>query len=315
MYGDGGNPAGLDGHKIGFANGTLLNTLPDQGDIIAQLKELGVLTDKGREMFYGCVTLPLYDAGGNPAGLYGRRIDDNARPGSARHLYLTGERLGLFNRQAAKSHKGIILTESIIDSLTLLCAGITNTIPCYGINGFTDDHLQWLKSCQVETVHICFDADKTGRKAAEKTAARLEGEGFKTRRIDLGKSKDINDFFLLSAGAAAEFKKLVGGADPTAAIAVKEKNEHYSLTDYGFTAIVNGRHYEARGITRRETKLKTTIKGIVSNNGKQRFHVDTVDFYSASSRAWLTKGLCDLFGEDEKAIAEDMQRLRPSNKY
>ncbi len=294
-------------HKIGFANGTLLNTLPDQGDIIAQLKELGVLTDKGREMFYGCVTLPLYDAGGNPAGLYGRRIDDNARPGSARHLYLTGERLGLFNRQAARSHKDIILTESIIDGLTLINAGITNTIPCYGINGFTDDHLQWLKRCQVETVHVCFDGDESGRKAAEKTATKLNGEGFKVQRIDLADGQDINDFFLLTADAAVEFKKLVGVADPQGQ--AKQAADRYSVTDYGFTAIIGGRHYEARGITRRETKLKSTIKGIVSESGKQRFHVDTVDFYSARSRAWLAKGLCDLFGEDEKAIAEDLQRL------
>lgn len=276
-------------YKIGFANGTLLNVLPAEGKVRQQLKQLGILNERGKEHFYGCVTFPLYDADGNPAGIYGRRIDpaspegyagtsEAAHPGSARHLYLAGQRCGLFNRQAARAHKQIILTESVIDSLTLINAGITNTIPAYGINGFTDDHLQWLKTCGVETVHICFDADQAGRQAAEKAAARLESEGFKAHRIDLAQAKDINDFFLLSADAAAGFKKLVGGADPSAEVAVKEKPDRYTTTDYGFTAIVNGRHYEARGITRRETKLKSTIKGIVSNNGKQRFHVDTVDF-------------------------------------
>jgi len=44
------------------------------------------------------------------------------------HLYLPGPRRGLFNRQAAKSHKEIILTEAAIDSLTLINAGIHNTI-------------------------------------------------------------------------------------------------------------------------------------------------------------------------------------------
>jgi DNA primase catalytic core len=296
-------------HKIGFANGTLLNALPFEGDVNRQLKDLGVLTAKGNEHFYGYVTFPLFDANGDPVGIYGRRIDEMVTGEVAGHLYLPGARSGLFNRQAAKAHKEIILTESIIDSLTLINAGIKNTIPCYGTNGLTDDHLQWLASCEVEAVHICFDTDETGRKAAEKAAARLEGEGFKTRYIELGKAKDINDFFLLSADAAAEFKKLVSAADPSAEVAVKEKSECYTTTDYGFTAIVNSRHYEARGITRRETKLKSTIKGIVSDNGKQRFHVDTVDFYSARSRAWLTKGLCDLFSQDEKAITEDLQRL------
>ena len=296
-------------HKIGFANGTLLNALPFEGDVNRQLKDLGVLTAKGNEHFYGYVTFPLFDAFGSPAGIYGRRIDEMVSGEVADHLYLPGARSGLFNHQAAKAHKEIILTESIIDSLTLINAGIKNTIPCYGTNGLTDDHVQWLASCEVETVPICFDADETGHKAAEKTAARLETEGFKTRRIDLDKTKDINDFFLLSADAAAEFKKLIGAADPTAATAVKEKSDRFHVTDYGLTAVICGRHYEARGITRRETKLKSTIKGIVSDNGKQRFHVDTVDFYSARSRAWLTKGLCDLFGQDERAIAEDLQRL------
>jgi DNA primase len=103
--------------------------------------------------FYGCVTFPLYDANGDPSGIYGRRIDpalpkgyagtsEAAKPGSDRHLYLSGQRLCLFNRQAARSHKEIILAESVIDSLTLIDARIAGTIPAYGINGVTGDHLQ-----------------------------------------------------------------------------------------------------------------------------------------------------------------------------
>jgi DNA primase catalytic core len=282
----------LSAHKAGFANGTLLNVLPTEGEVKSQLKQLGILNERGKEHFYGCATIPLYDAGGNPAGIYGWRIDEAAHPGSARHLYLTGERLGLFNRQAARAHKQIILTESVIDSLTLINAGIHNTIPTYGINGFTEDHLQWLKTCNVETVHICFDADEAGRQAAEKTAARLESEGFTAHRIDLAEAKDINDFFLLTADAAAVFKELIGADDPSAARAVKEKNDRYTVADFGFTATIDGRHYEARGITKRDTKLKATIKGIAQNKGRQRFHVDTVDFYSARSRVWLVKDGC-----------------------
>jgi DNA primase len=295
-------------HKIGFANGTLLNTLPNQGDINRQLKDLGVLTDKGHELFYGCVTFPLFDAGGNPAGLYGRRIDAmSAGENSADHLYLPGPRSGLFNRQAARSHKDIILTESVIDSLTLINAGINNTIPCFGVNGFTDDHVQWLKRCQVETVRVCFDADESGRRAAEKTAATLEGHGFKVQRIDLADGRDINDFFLLTADAATEFKKLAGVAGPQGQ--TKQTGGRYTATDYGFSAVIGGRHYEARGITRRGNQLKATVKGIVTDGGKQRIHPDTVDFYSARSRAFLVKGLCDLFGQDERTIADDLQRL------
>ncbi|MBI5098473.1 MAG: hypothetical protein HZB30_04455, partial [Nitrospirae bacterium] len=39
--------------QIGYSNGTLLNTIPDEGDILDSLKEIGILNDKGHEMFYG----------------------------------------------------------------------------------------------------------------------------------------------------------------------------------------------------------------------------------------------------------------------
>jgi len=296
-------------HKIGFANGTLLNALPTEGDVTRQLKDLGILTAKGDEHFYGYVTFPLFAANGDPVGIYGRRVEDMISGDVPDHLYLPGPRRGLFNRQAAKAHKDIILTESIIDSLTLINAGIKNTLPCYGTNGFTDHHLQWLKTCEVQTVNICFDADETGRTAAQKTTARLESQGFTVKCVDLPETQDINDYFLLTADPKTEFERLMGVAEPNPEKAIKEKSAHYTPTDYGFSAVINDRTYEARGITRRETKLKATIKGIATDNGKPRLHVDTVDFYSARSRAWLVKGLCELFGADEPAIVCDLQQL------
>jgi len=47
--------------KVGFANGTLLKALPDDGNIIKSLKELGILNEKGNELFYGSVTFPTYN--------------------------------------------------------------------------------------------------------------------------------------------------------------------------------------------------------------------------------------------------------------
>jgi hypothetical protein len=37
--------------KIGFVNSTLLNIFTDEGDIIKQLKEIGILNEKGTEHF------------------------------------------------------------------------------------------------------------------------------------------------------------------------------------------------------------------------------------------------------------------------
>jgi len=310
----------LSDFKIGFANGTLLNALPGEGDIYNQLKQLGVLSEKGHEHFYGYVTFPLYDLDGNPAGIYGRRLDEMVTGNVADHLYLPGARHGLFNRQAAKSHKEIILTESIIDSLTLINAGVKNTTACYGTNGFIEDHRRLFKQNGVQSVIICFDADAAGKEAAASVSARLQAEGLRAHIINLPEGQDINDFFLLTPLAAgqAEFKKLLNQADPNASAAeghahgvIKKENKEprVTSTDYGFVMAVDGRRYEVRGLLKNDSKLKATVKGIVQEKSKRRLHVDTVDFYSARSRTYLIKGLCDLFGSGEDTIGEDVQRL------
>ncbi len=293
-------------YRIGFSNGTLLNVLPDDDTITKQLKEIGVLNAKGKEHFYGCATFPLYDIDGNPLGMYGRRIDGMAK--GADHLYLPGGREGLFNRQAAKTHKEIILTESVLDSLTLINHGIKNTIPCYGTNGLTASHINLLSQNKVETVYICFDGDKAGQAALPVVKERLGNIGIITHSVTLPYGQDINDFFLLTAerftaNPKENFTALVAMANP----AVKKENKpNIRKTDYGFTMTMADRKYEVRGISKKGSKLKATVKGI---DNKKRMHVDTVDFYSARSRTFLLKGLSNLFGTDEAAIADDMAKL------
>jgi DNA primase len=284
-------------YKIGFANGTLLKVLPDDKKIIKQLKEIGILNARGKELFYQCVTFPIFDPKDNPCDMYGRRIDSK----SASHLYIPGVRKKVFNWQAVKIHKEIILTESIIDSLTLINAGIKNTIPCYGVNGFIDDHLELFKQHQPEQIFICFDEDKPGIKSAKKVHKIYENEGFNANIVSLPETKDINDFFLLTANPKESFKDLLAKADPRA---VKKENK-FIKTEYGFVMIIDGREYEIRGISRKNSKLKATVKGIIDNN----MHVDTVDFYSARSRAFLIKGLCNLFNKEESLINKDVIRL------
>ena len=79
----------------GYANGTLLEILPDDEEVIKSLKKIGILNSKGHELFYNCVTFPLYDTNGTIVNLYGRNIDDE---NEVSHLYLPGVRTGLLNR-------------------------------------------------------------------------------------------------------------------------------------------------------------------------------------------------------------------------
>ncbi len=58
----------------GYVNGTLLEILPDDPDIIQALKKIGILNAKGHEIFYNCIVFPLYSIRGGIENLYGRNI-------------------------------------------------------------------------------------------------------------------------------------------------------------------------------------------------------------------------------------------------
>jgi DNA primase catalytic core len=295
--------------QIGYSNGTLLNTIPDEGDIHNALKEIGILNDKGHEMFYGSVVFPVFDENKDCVGLYGRRITE----GETSHLYLPGPRKGVFNHQAAKRSKSLILTESIIDALTLYNAGFRDVIPCYGVNGLTEDHLNLFERHQTKEVYICFDRDEAGEQGAERIAGQLKEKNIDAYTVKLPQSADektdINSFFQSTKDAAVIFERLLKESNPRASIRsdrlIKQETRHYEKTDTGFVVQYGERRYEAKGITREGVKLKATIKAV----NDKRFHLDTVDLYSNRSRLFFAKACAVLFSEKEEIITEDITKL------
>ncbi len=87
------------------------------------------------------------------------------------------------NGKATKVYEELILTESILDGLSLISLGIENVLPLYGTNGFTHAHLEALKANRVKTVTLALDNDEPGRKACEKLKAVLLAEGFAVKAL------------------------------------------------------------------------------------------------------------------------------------
>ncbi len=279
----------------GYVNGTLLEILPYDPEVISALKRVGILNEKGHEMFYNCVVFPLMNEGGGVVGLYGRRITDE--PGSARHLYLSGPRFGLVNRQAAKHSEILILTESIIDALTLYDRGFKNVMPIYGVNGLLDEHLLFF-SRRIKTAYLAFDADEAGRQAAEAVSLRLKEKGIASYPVALP-TKDVNDYFKSHTPEA--FEELIEAANPA--------DQIYKETEHGFLAGFGSRYYEIKGIQRGGTQLKATVKASVDIEGNQPFELSTIDLYSSRSRIWFGKLCADLFGVKETLIKDDIGRM------
>jgi DNA primase len=291
----------------GYANGTLLEILPEDPEVINALKRIGILNAKGHEMFYNCVVFPLLNEQGVAVSLYGRRIVDE--PGSARHLYLSGPRFGLVNRQAANRSQTLILTESIIDALTLYDQGFRNTMPIYGVNGLLDEHLLFFNR-KIKTAYLAFDADEAGKKAAETVARRLKEKQIAAYPVDLP-VKDINVYF--KRYTPEQFEQLLTSANPQSLEqsekVSKREQRLYKETEHGFITGFGGRQYEIKGIQRGDTQLKATIKASRDVAASQPFELSTIDLYSSRSRIWFAKLCAGLFGEAEELVKEDIGRL------
>ncbi len=293
----------------GYANGTLYTAIPQKGKVTDELKELGILTVQERELFDGCVVFPLTDDKGNVVSLYGRKSTD----GAVNHLYLPGPHRGLFNRCILKSHNEIILTESILDSLSLYGAGIKNTVPLYGANGLTRDHLAAFKECNTLSAIILFDGDDAGRKGALHVKERLEGElSMICRIVELPEGEDPNSYLKTHTGE--EIEKLIYPEKKSLGAGIDPRAPRYQEIEGGFRIELCRRSYTVRGIEATASKLKAMIRveGHASSGGirdKHKTHIDTLDFYSARARKGFIRDLSVFFGEEEETIDRDVGAL------
>lgn len=191
----------LSHFKVGFSNRTLGYRLPAKQwkagkELRSRLQKLGVLRGSGHEHFNGSVVFPIFDERGEVVEMYGRKITKGLRPGTPLHLYLPGPHRGVWNLEAIKASKEVILCESIVDAATFWCAGLRNVTCAYGVNGFTDDHLHALQEHDVERVVIAYDRDDAGDKAAEALSKRLNAVGIETGRVLFPKGMDANEYAL-----------------------------------------------------------------------------------------------------------------------
>ncbi|MCC6810664.1 MAG: toprim domain-containing protein [Deltaproteobacteria bacterium] len=187
--------------KLGFANRTLGLRLPERNrqagaEIRGRLIKLGLYRESGHEHFNGSLVIPVLDETGAVSEIYGRKITDGLRPGTPLHLYLPGPHRGVWNREALKASKEIIVCEALIDALTFWCAGYRNVTASYGVEGFTVDHLAAFNQHETKRVLIAYDRDDAGDGAAEKLAAKLMAEGIQCFRVQFPKGMDANEYAL-----------------------------------------------------------------------------------------------------------------------
>jgi DNA primase len=214
-----GDPALIDTFKLGYANRTLGLRLPnkqrkDGADIRARLERIGIYRESGHEHFNGSLVMPVLDTEGRATEVYGRKILDNLRAGTPKHLYLPGPHKGVWNLAGIAAGDGeVILCEALIDAATFWCAGYRNVTAAYGVEGFTADHLAAFKAHGISRVVIAFDRDDAGERGTAKIADQLMTAGFDCYRVLFPKGMDANAYGLKLTPASKSLGLLIRKAE------------------------------------------------------------------------------------------------------
>jgi DNA primase catalytic core len=319
--------------KLGFANRTLGYRLPDKNrkagaELRARLEKIGIYRESGHEHFSGSLVIPILDEAGNVQGAYGRKILDNLRPGTPKHLYLPGPHRGVFNVEALAASKEVILCEALIDALTFWCAGYRNVTASYGVQGFTNDHLEAFRKYGTERILVAYDRDEAGEKAAAELAPRLAEAGIDVSRILFPKGMDANRYAkevtpareslgvaIRSAQFVLKGKRALPAAEasppaeepaplqdlpPLVASALSVQGDEAKLR-------LGDREYRVRGLAKNLSYDQMRINVRVSR--EEKYHVDTFDLLSARQRALYVKQAADELALKPDVVKKDLGKL------
>jgi DNA primase len=300
-------PEIITAFRLGYSDGSLIGKLPAEGK--AALTRIGVLTGSGRELMSGCVVFPLVAAeSGQVVSLYGRHCERR------QHLYLPGERRGVFNPQGARNTDEVIITESVIDAAALWSAGLRNVIPIYGTTGLTNETVEHLRECRVRRAVLMLDSDEAGRAAAVEIAAKLREASIEARSVELP-AKDPSEF-IAKGGTADDVRAAIASSTAGSEAVVIEPSDNgkqvaarpeiETTADGATTFSLDGREYRVRGLSPNGLeRLKVNVRLKVG----AAFHLDTIDLYQARARTQFAESAARLCRTGEQQVGADLLQL------
>jgi DNA primase len=371
------HPEAIEAFKLGFADRSLGYRLPnaqtkDGAALRTRLRALGVLRSSGHEHFRGCLTIPVLDEHGAVGEIYGRRVQAlDPRTAASAHLYLPGPHRGVFNVAAFASLDELIVTESLIDSLTLWCAGFRHVTAAYGADGWTAEHQGAVEARGITRVLIAYDRDPAGDVGAKALAAQLMPMGVECFRVEFPAGADVNDVAVEAANPTDALGRyirraawmgsgkapkpslvlptdpgpfLAAAPDPAspepaaaaladdeialaqqAAPAPEQEPELVSpvprpsspqpaerSTDRELMLMIGQRRWRVRGLEKVTSfdLLRVNLLVAMSDaSDGSRFHVDTLDLYSARARAVFVAAAAAELGVEAEVVKADLGRV------
>ncbi|PRP20183.1 toprim domain-containing protein, partial [Escherichia coli] len=308
--------------------------------IRARLKGVGVLRESGHEHFTGSLVVPVMDLNGQIREMYGRKIGNDLRKGTALHLYLPGAHGGVWNEQALIGSSTVILCESLIDAMSFWVAGFRNVTAAYGVNGFTGEMRAALRAHGVKQVLIAYDNDPAGNEAAVKLASSLAADGIATFRVLFPAGMDANGYLCQVAEPEQAFSVLLDGAVPmgdladVASIAPQASAEPAHLTslaadvaalpavsapapgvsvetlaDGELMVALPGERWTIRGVSRKPNAAAMKVNAQVLDTESGVVFADGVDMMSARSRGGYARAAAAELGLAEGDLRRSLGKV------
>lgn len=310
----------LESYTLGLHCGNSFDKLAEPQR--QKLEAIGIVSGR-RSLFDGCIMFPL-TKDGNITTIYGRK----AVSGTGSHYLLPCKREGLYLPSAGLNpRKPVVISESIIDGLSLFTAGITNVLPLLGVNGFLPDHLAYLLEQAFPKIFIALNGDDAGNRAAAALKQNLAASNLTSHIIELPAGKDIND--MLREMGGEQLKQWFIGTVQTD----KPARPTVWEDDFGgIYALFDDREYRIQGLAlygmdklRVNLKVRKISHELSAMSYEQKtenekaqsspltaqssFHIDTLDLYNARARELFVAQTCTTLAVDRECIARDLSGL------
>lgn len=259
--------------RLGYADASLLNAVPDDGMVRDALTDLGVLSIDGALTISGDLIVPIFDRKRNLVGLVA--VDEQGQqkrfPANLSTFQLDPVSL---------RDKPVVVVDHMLQALLYQQLGIPCVVPLVGTPGQIEE--QFLKAERPQRAYCDTQSPD---------AARFL-QGLEISCFALHMTWPATFAQVHVAMAAAQPIEAVLGEDAV----VRIMNDSVSM-------IRAGREYELRDLEPASVdRLRVRLKAVKDGT----FHLDTVDLYAARSRASYAKAAAELFGVSKEDVVADL---------
>jgi len=211
----------------------------------------------------------------------------------------------------------LIVTESILDALSIFAAGKKNVIACYGANGWTPHHDALIEKHSVRKIVFALDNDETGERVTHELAVKLDAKGIRCHHIKWPESgpdgqrvKDAADYFQYHQqsgfkGTPESFASLLAVAPrigfikgPTARLTLAEQTDEHAVFQNGSVS------YRVKSLSG-----NGALKVVLTARKEGRQHIDNLDLYGSKARKMFAGIAAARLGCEAEKIEGDLLAL------